>query len=178
MKIDLYRLTQCVVNEVEDFRRMVRGFADSYLEMLSFRDMCMLRVDFMRENAMSFPLYALHPDFWLWVIPGNVYVDDEEKAHEIILDEFDKALQTMFNTSLEYELDHSDDGRADILMFPDGDERNYNVGIEAVSLNRNEVTVAYRGRDVWRIGEVPDVYDLWRELDGKIEEPPKENVPF
>jgi len=161
MKIDLYRLTQ---NDNDGFREMVREYADSYLEMLTFWDMCMMRVDTMREQAMSFSMCHFDNLDLRLSTPADVYVDDEDKAREIILDEFNSALRKMFNDSLEYELDHSTDGRVYIQVLPIDSELD-NVYIHVVSLHRNEVIVAYRSEVVpWCIGDVEDVYMLWRAL--------------
>lgn len=161
MKIDLYRLTQ---NDNDGFREMVREYADSYLEMLTFWDMCMMRVDTMREQAMSFSMCHFDNLDLRLSTPADVYVDDEDKAREIILDEFNSALRKMFNDSLEYELDHSTDGRVYIQVLPI-DRVLDNMYIHIVSLHRNEAPVAYRGEVVpWCIGDVEDVYTLWRVL--------------
>ena len=126
-----------------------------------------MRVDTMREQAMSFSMCHFDNLDLRLSTPADVYVDDEDKAREIILDEFNSALRKMFNDSLEYELDHSTDGRVYIQVLPI-DRVLDNMYIHIVSLHRNEAPVAYRGETIpWDIGDVEDVYALWRALKNR-----------
>jgi len=163
MDIKLFKLDN--EQQQSDFWNFIHDKSKSYLETITFWDMCVLDIDTMRERALvDICLEEMEIDRMMFANPHDVFVSDVDMAHRAILESFDTAVRHMFFQSLEYELLESGEDRYHVTVPFFQDRFEDTNGVKVVALDKQDLVVAFKiiGNRGWDIGYLSDVYKIWR----------------